>query len=118
MISNGVDIIKIDRLKKVISNEKLYNNIFTENEQKYFKLRSNSLETLAGMFAAKEAVLKSMHVGLEAYKLSDIEINHDNYVPYLTFYGEIKKEIEARNLNFTLSISHDGDYAIAFVISF
>ncbi len=118
MISNGVDIIKIDRLKKIVSNEKMFNNIFTENEHKYFEFRNNSLETLAGMFAAKEAVLKCMHQGLDSYKLSDIEVNHNNYAPYLTFYGELKKEIELQNLHFSVSISHDGEYAIAFVISF
>lgn len=34
-----------------------------------------------------------------------------------TFYGDIKKEIELHNLKFAVSISHDGEYAIAFVSS-
>lgn len=117
MISNGVDIIKVERIEKVLQNKKLFNNIFTENEKEYFKSRNNNIETIAGVFAAKEAILKCMHKGLEGYKLTEIEVNHEGYAPYLTFYGDIKKEIELHNLKFAVSISHDGEYAIAFVSS-
>ncbi|MCI8671270.1 MAG: holo-ACP synthase [Bacilli bacterium] len=118
MISNGVDIISIKRINKIISNPKLLRNIFTENELEYITSRNYNTETIAGIFAAKEATLKSLHQGLDAYPLTEIEIAHQNYAPYLIFHGKLKKEIENQNLNFSVSISHDQEYAIAFVISY
>jgi len=118
MFSNGIDIIAIKRVENILNNPKLINNIFTSNEILYIKSRNNNLDTIAGLIAAKEATLKSLHKGLEGYPLTEIEITHENYAPYLKFYGSIKKEIETKNLNFSVSISHDGEYAVAFVMAF
>lgn len=118
MFSNGIDIIEINRIKNILSNKILLNKIFTSNELLYIKTRNNNLETIAGLIAAKEATLKCLHNGLEGFPLTEIEITHENYAPYLKFYGSIKKEIEAKKLSFSVSISHDGAYAIASVIAF
>lgn len=114
MITNGIDIIKIDNIKSI----KKLDKVFTNSELEYYKKR-NSIDTLAGIYAAKEAVLKSMGVGLEGYSILDIEVLHNsNYMPYLNFYNELKKEIDKNNYKFSLSISHDGEYAIAIVTRF
>lgn len=74
--------------------------IFTPDE-----LRDKTVEQLAGMFAAKEAVLKAM--GLQAGAWHDIKIaKKPSGKP---FARVAKKEIG-------LSISHDGDYAIAIAL--
>lgn len=117
-ISNGIDIIKIDRVKNIINNEKLMNNIFTTNELIYIKSRNNDIDTIAGMFSAKESFLKCMKKGLEGYPFNEIEILHDGYCPYINLLGNTKKEIEKENLSFSVSISHDGEYAISYVISY
>ena len=52
MISNGVDIISIKRINKIISNPKLLRNIFNENELEYITSRNYNTETIAGIFAA------------------------------------------------------------------
>lgn len=116
MITNGVDLIKIEKFNDHINDANFMKSIFTDNELKYFQKRNNSLDTIAGTFAAKEATLKSLGKGLEGYPLNEIEILHDGYKPYLNFIGETKKEIERLNKSFSISISHDGDYAIAMVI--
>ena len=114
MITCGVDIIKIDRIKEM---EKRKDKIFTPNELKYFENLLNPYESMAGTFAAKEAFAKCFGKGLEFIKFQEVEILHTElHAPYFAFYGNTKKEIEENNLNFSLSISHDGDYAIAFVI--
>ena len=114
MISNGIDIIEIKRMEGI----KRLDKIFTDKELEYYEKR-HSIETLAGMYASKEAVLKSMGVGVEGYSLLDIEILHtDKYMPYLNFHGKLKKEIEENNYKFSLSISHDKNYAVASVIRF
>lgn len=118
MFNLGTDIVKISRMEEIISNEKTLKKIFTENELSYISSKSYNLETIAGLFASKEAALKSLQKGLDGLPLKEIEISHTGSIPYLTFHGNTKKEIDYENLDFKLSISHDGEYAIATVICF
>lgn len=111
-MSNGIDLVYINRFKSLI-NKNFFNKIFTENELKYINFRNNDLGTIAGIYASKEAFLKAIKKGINDYSLKDIEINHNNSVPYITLYNEL---IEYNNKNISLSISHDENYAIASVL--
>ncbi len=95
----GCDIVQIKRFEN-IGEETLY-KIFHKQE-----LKNRRAETLAGIFAAKEAckkVFNDLH-------WHDIEIiKENNGKPSLIINKEIK--------NCDLSISHDGDYAMAVFIS-
>ncbi len=114
MISCGVDIIKIERIMKM---EKNFHRLFTEKEMEYFHNLKNPYESMAGTFAAKEAFAKTFQKGLEFINFQEIEVLHtDLHAPYFEFHGNTKKEIEGNH--FALSISHDGDYAIAYVIRY
>lgn len=114
MISNGIDLIKIERFSKLITNEKFMNSIFTIQELEYIKKCNNNLATIAGLFASKEAFLKAIKKGIQNYSIKDIEISHDkNNAPFIILHNQIKKDFPIENLS--LSISHDGDYAIAIV---
>lgn len=114
MISNGVDIINIDRFQELVKKEHFMNSIFTKKEKDYIQKHENNLATIAGLFCAKEAFLKSLKKGIQNYSLKEIEIQHDdNNAPFVVLYGQIKKDFPVENLS--LSISHDGDYAVAFV---
>lgn len=97
----GTDIVKISRIEKSIQSKQFQQGIFTPAEIEYCKRTEN----YAGLFAAKEAYLKALGTGIDC-KLNKIEILHNEKgKPYLN-------GIE----NSDLSISHDGDYAIAMVI--
>ena len=112
MISNGIDLIKIDRFSTLIDNNKFMNDNFNTNEIKYI---NNNVQTLAGLFCAKEALLKALKKGINNYSLKDIEINHDsNSAPYIILHNKIKEDFNVKDIS--LSISHDGDYAIAIVL--
>lgn len=114
MISNGVDIVKVSRFNDIKENNTLLNNIFNESEIQYIKLRKYNINTIAGMFAAKEAFLKSIKKGINHYSLKDIEISHnEDNAPFIILHNQLKELFD--NNNFSLSISHDGDYAVAFV---
>ena len=110
MISNGIDIVKIDRFKDLINNKTFMNKSFNKQEIIYI---NNNIETLAGLYASKEALLKALKKGINNYNLNDIEIVHDsNKAPSFIFHNELD---ELNTNSISLSISHDGDYAIAIV---
>lgn len=97
----GTDIVKISRIEKSIKNSRFLDDVYSPEEQSYCK----RAESYAGIFAAKEAYFKALGTGIKL-PLSDVEVRHtDNGKPYI--FG-----VE----NCDLSISHDGEYAIATVI--
>ncbi len=101
MYKIGTDIVKISRIEKSIKSPSFLNKIYSEKEREYCKTAQN----YAGIFAGKEAYFKALGTGIKM-PMSDVEILHnENGKPYLA-------DIE----NSDLSISHDGDYAIATVI--
>lgn len=101
MYKIGIDIVKISRMESSIKSSAFMKKVFTEKEQEYCK----RTESFAGIFAAKEAYFKALGTGIRL-PLTQIEVLHDgNGKPYLN-------GIE----NSDMSISHDGDYAVATVI--
>ena len=120
IIGIGVDIESINRFKNIPFelNERFYRRIFTPFEIEYCLKKKNMYSHFAGRFAAKEAVIKALSKE-KKYFFSEIEVRNDNNGrPYLCFFDESSNSNE-RNYyaeNVLLSISHSGDYAIAFVI--
>ncbi|MDE5984821.1 MAG: holo-ACP synthase [Eubacterium sp.] len=101
MYKIGTDIVKISRIEKSIKNDNFLQQVFTEHEREYCK----KAENFAGLFACKEAYFKALGTGIK-FPLTDVEILHDDKgKPYIN-------GIE----NSDVSVSHDGEYAIATVI--
>lgn len=101
MFKIGTDIVKISRIEKSLKIKSFKTSVFTENEIDYCR----NAENFAGVFAAKEAYFKALGTGITG-KLNSIEILHNEKgKPY--FKGVV---------NCDVSISHDGDYAVATVI--
>ena len=113
----GIDIVRVDRMIPWMKKKSLLNKIFTKKELHYVFSNNNSVFSLAGFFAAKESVLKTLKKN-DVNFLNEIEICHDKYgAPYINFYGETKKNIFKKNFIFwKLTIAHEKKYAIAFVI--
>lgn len=105
----GVDIIEIERVYNI-------DKLLTESEKEYASTRKQ--ETLAGMFAAKEATVKALGLGFRNITPNEIEILHDeNNRPYVKLHGNAQKLHEHNEItNIKLSISHSKSQAIAFVV--
>ena len=110
----GTDIIRISRIEKLIK-DKIPLKIYTDYEADYIYSSPNMAQTAAGIFAAKEAVLKALGKGI-SLPLKDVCIMHlSNSSPYIRLTGAVLDY--ANNLGITdieISISHDGEYAIAY----
>lgn len=116
----GIDIIEIERIKKAVEkNEKFLHRIFTEQELLFFSAKHYQLNTIAGNFAAKEAVMKAMGTGLRDFKWVDIEILRDELgKPIVHLHKNAREIVEKQGISeIMVSISHSRDYAVAQAIA-
>lgn len=115
----GTDIIEISRVAKVVSQTPSFREkVFTENENQYFKKKNDKAETIAGLFAAKEAVSKALGTGFRAFEPKDIEIHHNELgCPQVTLFNGAKELGEKLGaLSVHVTISHCKDYAVAYAL--
>jgi holo-[acyl-carrier protein] synthase len=118
MLRSGVDIIEIERLKNVSSEirERFINRVYTESEK---EICGNNFASLAGRFAAKEAVSKVLGTGIGEIRWKDIEIlRGEEGQPTIKLHAYAKtKENELGIQQWAISISHSRTLAIAFVVA-
>ncbi len=122
-IYQGVDIVEISKLKKVFTNNKDFaTDIFTEKERDYCLSRKDPFPHFAARFAAKEAGLKALGMGMSGTGIDnsflEIEVvRSKSGKPGLSLSGWTEKISRKKNVDqLTVSISHSADYAVATVI--
>lgn len=113
----GTDIIEIERIKKAIERTpKFLEKTFTEKEIELFKSKSMKVESIAGNFAAKEAISKAIGRGFRGFSFNDLEVLRDELgKPIVNISNKVKGFLEYEEVIFHISISHNKSYAIAFV---
>lgn len=106
----GIDIVFISKFKKVkASDYDFWRKFFTKNEWQYSFSDSGFYNHLAGIFAAKEAIIK-LYGKRAINNHSQIEILHRaTGEPYPRIKGSVKMDIR-------VSISHDHGYAVAIAL--
>ncbi len=111
----GLDLCGIARMEKLLEDSRFLERYFTPAEIAYIRERGKGgAQSMAGIFAAKEALGKALGSGLD-FSLTDAEIRHDEYGrPYYAFTGELARRTE--NAVFLLSISHDNGTAGAVCV--
>lgn len=116
-IATGVDLIEINRIVEVIARHGNHylERIFTPAELEQCGKRA---ESLAGRFAAKEAVAKALGSGIGDVTWREIEILGDeNHAPMLSLHGAAKKKADELGLDqWSVSISHSQSHSVAFVV--
>ena len=111
----GIDLLYVNRFDNLKNNKTFLNRIYTVQELDYIKKKNFNNDTMAGIFCAKEAFLKSIKKGIDSYSLKDIEVIHnEDNAPLILLHNELHDMYE--NYNISLSISHDKDYATAIVL--
>ena len=111
----GVDIAKNNRFSSWLKNEKKILRFFHPSEINFSSL---SLQMLSSRFAGKEAFVKALGLGFENIELKSIAVlKNEKGKPYFSLEGEAKKALERLGGGAVhLSLSHEKDYAVAFVI--
>ena len=126
LISQGVDIVDILRIKHVMERRKLFKKkVFTSYEtsfcSSFCSARSNPFPHFAARFAAKEACLKALGIGLGGVggvnRLKEIEVKSEQTgQPIIFLSGSVKKLTIAKSITqITVSLSHTLELAVATV---
>ena len=109
----GTDILDIRRFERLYLNwgNRLLSRLFNKNEIPSYSSKKKFIQSLAGKFAAKEAISKAFGTGIgSVIGFKDIKIlKNKNGAPTASIDNINDKIIH-------ISISHSDYYAIAFAI--
>jgi len=110
----GIDIIKVDRIRETLAKfgARFSNRVLTPAEQRYVRDRP---ETMAGRWAAKEAVSKVLGLGVRGIGWRDIEVERlPTGQPAVRLHGRAAARAEQLGMGrIAVSITHESDYAVA-----
>lgn len=118
ILRTGVDLVEIHRLKDLAPaiRERFIQRVLTEREQAE---NCDSLESLAGRVAAKEAVAKALGCGIGPLGWRSIEVERaESGAPLLHLHGKAQAEAARLGLQqWSLSISHTREHAVAVAVA-
>lgn len=120
IVGLGTDLVEIGRFRRVLERTPgMVDRLFTPAERRYSTLRADPTERFAARFAAKEAVLKSLGLGIGAMRFRDIEVARaESGEPSIVLHGSAAVTAHDRGVvDWKLSISHTDHLAQAVVIA-
>ena len=110
----GIDIIRVERIRASLERfgDRFTNRVLTPAEKRYVRGRP---ETMAGRWAAKEAVSKVLGLGVRGIGWRDIEIERlPTGQPSVRLHGRAAARAEQLGMGrIAVSITHESDYAVA-----
>ena len=115
----GVDVCEISRMDNMTVESRFVERYFSEDEKGYLMDKGVSFrQTLAGMYAAKEAFAKTLGSGVRGFELKEVEILHSvEGQPYYSISGSALEAQKERKIERVfLSISHEAGIAVAFAV--
>jgi phosphopantetheine--protein transferase-like protein len=110
----GIDIIRVSRIADSLARfgDRFTNRVLTPTESRYVRGRP---ETMAGRWAAKEAVSKVLGLGVRGIGWRDIEIERlPTGQPAVKLHGRAARRAEQLGMGrVAISISHEAEFAVA-----
>ncbi len=120
MIGIGTDLVDIDRFRRSLERTPgLRQRLFRDGERSYADLRHDPTERYAARFAAKEAVLKALGLGLGGAAMYDIEVTREpSGQPGLVLHGTAAEAAQAAGVTrWLLTLSHTDGLAMATAVA-
>jgi len=115
----GVDICEVKRFNRLSEDKRFIKRIFSDQEIDYCEKFKKKAECFAARFAAKEAFIKALGIGLsKGIVLKEIEVKKEKSgQPVLKISGATLKTFNnLKGDKIFLSMSHEKTSAVAFVI--
>ena len=120
LIGIGVDAVEVTRLRQLLARRpSMAGRLFTEAELAYCTRATDPVPRLATRFAAKEATMKALGVGLGAFRFSEVEVVRIGLgAPTLRLHHAAADLAERSGVSaWHLSLTHTDEMAMAFVVA-
>ena len=120
VVGVGIDAVDVERFRTVLDRRPGFaERVFTDAERAEAAARHDPVPGLAARFAAKEAVMKSLSVGLGAFDFADVEVvRGEGGAPALTVTGRAAALAEERAVGgWHISLTHTATVAMAIAIA-
>ena len=120
MIGIGIDAVEVERFRRLFARRpRLAERVFTEAERTAMSARVDPVPGLAARFAAKEATMKALGIGLGGVRFAEVEVVRDDAG------GPVSRSPEARRAaaealgvrSWHLSLTHTDSVAAAVVVA-
>jgi holo-[acyl-carrier protein] synthase len=120
VVGVGIDAVDVARFARVLERRaSVADRLFTAGELAYARSAPDPVPRLCTRFAAKEAVMKALGVGLWAYPFHDVEVVRNGLdAPGLVLSGAAGA-LAGRSgvVRWHLSLSHTDQVAMALVVA-
>jgi holo-[acyl-carrier protein] synthase len=120
IVGVGTDLVEIERFRLAVERRaRLPERLFSDDERAYAFRHRDPVPRLAARFAAKEAVMKALGVGLGAFKLRDVEVvRRRSGAPVIGLHGKAAVLADERGVGaWHLSLTHSESMAMAVAIA-
>ena len=116
----GIDLVDIERFRRSLERTpSMRVRLFTAVELEYVEPKVDPIPSLAARFAAREAVMKALGVGLGAFGFHDVWVERaESGAPSLVVSGKAADLAAAAGVTtWHLSLTHSDHVAAAYVIA-
>ncbi|MDP2965311.1 MAG: holo-ACP synthase [Pelolinea sp.] len=116
---SGIDLVEVARFRELNPQilERFFTRVFTQNERAYI---AGSFERAAGIFAAKEALVKALGCGIGPVSWHEVGIRYEEQgKPLPALSGKAKAaEQDLGIVEWSVSISHTKNNAVAVAVAY
>lgn len=117
-ITSGIDLVEVERFRQLKPEilKRFYSRVFTKSEQEHI---GSSFERAAGLFAAKEAIVKALGCGIGPVSWQEVEVMHNTEGnPQVQLHNSALDMAKTMAIvQWSLSISHTRQHATATAIA-
>jgi len=120
LVGVGTDLVDVERFRRVVSRTpRLVTRVFTAAELADARRRRDPTEPLAARFAAKEAAMKALGVGIGAVAMRDLEVVREvSGRPRLVLHGTAARRAQDAGVtDLLVTMSHTATAAVATVLA-
>jgi holo-[acyl-carrier protein] synthase len=120
VVGVGIDAVDLERFARVLGRRaSLADRLFTADELAYARAAANPVPRLSTRFAAKEAVMKALGVGLGAFPFHAVEVVRVGLDPPGLVLTGAAEALARRSgvARWHLSLTHTGEVAMALVVA-
>ncbi len=120
VIGVGIDLVDIERFRRSLERTPtIRERLFTAVELGYVAPKADPVPSLAARFAAREAVMKALGLGLGAFGFHDVWVERaESGAPSLVVTGRAKELADAAGVTrWHPSLTHSDTTAAAHVIA-